>query len=93
MTLVGTRANFSQARRVVSRSCSRKAGFLRKAALEWRFMKGKSSAHQASPITGTKKSCCLMKNLSIGMRRFITCCNAKMSTAPWWLQFTRYQPR
>ncbi len=53
ITLVGTRANFSQARRVASASWVRSSGCLRSSALPWRFMNGKSSAHQARPITGT----------------------------------------
>jgi hypothetical protein len=56
-------------------------------------MNGKSSAHQARPITGTQISSCLRKNFSSGMWRFITCCSTKMSTHDWWLQLTRYQPR
>ena len=49
---IGAR-DIAQARRVVSRSCWRSAGFLRRSALPWRFMNGKSSAHHARPITGT----------------------------------------
>lgn len=62
------------------------------AAGECRFMNGNSSAHHASPITGTQISCCFRKNLRNGMRRFSVCCSAKMSTQDWWLACTRYQP-
>ena len=53
ITLVGTSENFWQARRAVSWSWRPRAGLRRRSALPWRFMNGKSSAHQASPITGT----------------------------------------
>src|SRR5690606_14480343 len=55
-------------------------------------MKGKSSAHQQMPITGTQISSCLRKNLSMGMRRLRLCCRARMATQLWWLLVTRYQP-
>ena len=53
ITLVGTSENFSHARRAASWSCRPRAGLRRRSALPWRFMNGKSSAHHASPITGT----------------------------------------
>ena len=92
ITLVGTSAKRAQARRVVSRSSSRRPGFFFSAVSEWRFMKGKSKAHHTSPITGTQISCCLRKNLRKGMRRLKIRCSTKMSTQERWLQFTRYQP-
>ncbi|MNT37778.1 hypothetical protein D3C72_1739340 [compost metagenome] len=53
ITLVGTSENFAQARLAVSWSWRRNAGLRRSCALPCRFMNGKSSAHHASPITGT----------------------------------------
>ena len=91
ITLVGISANFSHALRVVSWSLPRSSGCFFKNSSLWRRMKGKSSAHQARPMTGTQMSCCLMKNLSNGMRRLNKCCNTRMSTHDWWLLLTKYQ--
>ncbi len=55
------RLNFSQASRVVFRS------LLRAPWPRPRFMNGKSSAHQARPITGTQISSRLRKNFRNGM--------------------------
>ena len=75
MTDVGMSLNFSQARRVVSRS-------LRPPGLP-RFMNGKSSAHHARPITGTQMSSDLRKNLRKGMRPWNTFCSTRMSVHVW----------
>jgi hypothetical protein len=87
ITEVGMRLNFSQALRVVARSLPRAPLPLP------RFMNGKSSAHQARPITGTQISSCLRKNFRNGMRPWKMRCSTRMSTQLWWLGDTRYQPR
>ena len=55
-------------------------------------MNGISSAQNPSPSSGNQISCCLIKNLRSGIRRFNATCNTTMSTHVWWLASTRYQP-
>ena len=81
------RLNFSQARRVASKS------FWRAPWPRPRFMNGKSNAHQARPITGTQISSCLRKNFRNGILPWKMRCNTRMSTQLWWFADTRYQPR
>ncbi len=81
------RLNFSQAARVVCRS------LLRAPWPRPRFMNGKSSAHQARPITGTQISSRFKKNFRNGMWPWKMRCSTRMSTQLWWLLDTRYQPR
>ena len=91
MTLVGIKAYFSQALRVVSWSLPRISGCFRKYSLLCLRIKGNSRAHHAKPITGTQINSCLIKNFKSGILRLKMCCNTRMSTHDWWLLLTMYQ--
>src|SRR5690554_138646 len=67
------------------------SGRLAICSLVWRCMNGKSSAHQATPSSGTQISSFFRKNFSRGILLFNTYWIAGMSVQLWWLQVTKYQ--